>query len=113
MVTKTAHLHLEDIALLGLADRAKTSDAGNAPDLWSASDWLRKFWPDPESESEMYVRTGSGFKEGLNGEGNSPPADTPIRTSRSHFRPEPENLIGEAFGIRATDWTTEPAEASA
>ena len=112
VVTKTAHQHLEDLALLGLADRAKTSDAGNAPDLWSASDWLREFWPDPESEREMYVRTGSGFKEGLNNDGNIPPTDTPIRTSRSHFGPEPEDQIGEVFGVRATDWTTEPGEIS-
>jgi len=116
MVTKTAHQHLEDLALLGLADRAKTSDAGNAPDLWSASDWLREFWPDPESEREMYVRTGSGFKGGLDDEGKTPPTDTPVRTSRSHFGDrsrvgqEAEDLIGEVFGVCATDWTTEPAE---
>jgi len=116
MVTKTAHQHLEDLALLGLADRAKTSDAGNAPDLWSASDWLREFWPDPESEREMYVRTGSGFKGGLDDEGKTPPTDTPVRTSRSHFGDrsrvgqDAEDLIGEVFGVCATDWTTEPAE---
>jgi hypothetical protein len=63
MVTKTAHQHLEDLALLGLADRTKTSKADNAPDLWSASDWLREFWPDPKSESEMYYWSGNGFKE--------------------------------------------------
>jgi hypothetical protein len=85
MVTKTAHQHLEDLSLLGLADRAKTSASDNAPDLWSASDWLRKFWPDPESEREMYVRTGSGFKEETNEDAHAAAVDTPSGTSRSHF----------------------------
>ena len=63
MVTKTAHQHLEDLALLGLADRTKTSEADNAPDLWSASDWLREFWPDPKSEREMYYGRVAGLKK--------------------------------------------------
>jgi hypothetical protein len=85
MVTKTAHQHLEDLSLLGLADRTKTSAADNAPDLWSASDWLRKFWPNPESEREMCVRTGSGFKEETDVDTNTAHPDTPSGTSRSHF----------------------------
>jgi len=113
VVTKTAHQHLEDLALLGLADRAKTSHAGNAPDLWSASDWLREFWPEPESEREMYVRTGSGFKGGLDEGVNTTPTNTPFRTSRSHFGdhspagPEPEDLFAEPFGMPVTDWAVE------
>jgi hypothetical protein len=35
MVTKTAHRHLEDLALRKLADRTKTSSSDNAPDLVS------------------------------------------------------------------------------
>jgi hypothetical protein len=46
MVARTAHRHLEDLALLGLADRDKTSKADNAPDLWAASKWLRDHWPE-------------------------------------------------------------------
>jgi hypothetical protein len=103
MVTKTAHQHLEDLALLGLADRAKTSDAGNAPDLWSASDWLRRFWPDAESEREMYVRTGSGFKEEVGDDTDKAPTDTPVRTSRSHFG-EPSSTDGKR--ACSTDWAT-------
>jgi hypothetical protein len=57
MVTKTAHQHLEDLALLKLANRTKSSDKGNAPDRWEASAWLREYWPEPESERECtYVR---------------------------------------------------------
>jgi len=49
-------------------------------------DWLREFWPDPQSEREMYVRTGSGLVRGL-GEGTDDgTTDTPIRTSLSHSR---------------------------
>ncbi|HVD03839.1 MAG TPA: hypothetical protein VNF75_06870 [Candidatus Dormibacteraeota bacterium] len=40
VVTKTAELHLEDLALLRIADRSKTSDAVNAPNLWVPSEWL-------------------------------------------------------------------------
>jgi len=45
MVTKTARRYLEDLALLRIVDRGKTSAADNAPDLWSATDWLRTYWP--------------------------------------------------------------------
>ena len=60
MVTKTAYRHLEDLALLKLADRTKASEADNAADLWTASEWLREFYP--ESRTEMYVRTRNAFK---------------------------------------------------
>ncbi len=45
MATKTARPHLEDLSLLGLATRTKTSDADNAPDLWTPTQWLRNYWP--------------------------------------------------------------------
>jgi hypothetical protein len=48
MTTKNARKHLEDLALLGMADRTKTSDADNAADLWAASAWLRDYWPKAE-----------------------------------------------------------------
>jgi hypothetical protein len=85
MVSKTAHQHLEDLALLGLADRGKAGTADNSADLWSATAWLRNFWPDPESEREMYVRTGSGLLSGLVEGADSSSTDSPLRTSRSHF----------------------------
>jgi hypothetical protein len=55
-VTKTATRYLEDLSILKLADRRKQSAADNAPDLWVASAWLRRFWPEsqPESETEKY-----------------------------------------------------------
>lgn len=43
--TRTASRHLEDLALLRLAVRTKTSDASNAPDLWQPSDLARRYWP--------------------------------------------------------------------
>ena len=58
MVTNTAHRHLDDLALLKMADRTKYNDADNAPDYWSASTWLREHWP--ESTTEMYVRARRG-----------------------------------------------------
>jgi hypothetical protein len=57
-VTNTAHRHLDDLALLKMADRTKYNDADNAPDYWSASTWLREHWP--ESTTEMYVRARRG-----------------------------------------------------
>ena len=45
MVTKTATLYLDDLALIGMADRRKESKAANSPHLWRASDWLREYWP--------------------------------------------------------------------
>jgi hypothetical protein len=89
MINKTAHQHLEDLALLGLASRTKTSESDNAADLWSATDWLREFWPS-ESENEKYVRTGSGFKEEGSDERDETPLTTTVRTFRSHSE-DPDN----------------------
>jgi hypothetical protein len=50
MVTKTAHRVLEDLALLGIAERSKKTDADNSPDLWVATGWLRDHWPLKEGE---------------------------------------------------------------
>ncbi len=47
MVTKTAHRQLDDLALLGIAERSKGHSADNAPDLWQAATWLADFWPRP------------------------------------------------------------------
>jgi hypothetical protein len=101
MVTKTAHRHLEDLALLGLAARSKAGATDNAPDMWGATDWLRQFWPDPQSETEMYVRTGSGLVRGPDEGTEDTPTDTPLRTSLSHL-PSPDGIrpcgmCGEPF----------------
>jgi hypothetical protein len=45
MITKTATIHLDDLALIGMADRRKESAATNSSHLWRASDWLQKHWP--------------------------------------------------------------------
>jgi hypothetical protein len=50
MATKNVRPHLEDLTLLGLATRTKTSDADNAADLWTPTDWLQRHWP-PESST--------------------------------------------------------------
>lgn len=44
-VTKTASRYLDDLALLGIAVHEKETAAANSPDLWSASEWLRDYWP--------------------------------------------------------------------
>lgn len=52
--TKTASYQLEDLAILKLAERSKLSDAGNSPDLWEATEWLREYWPEAKSKYEKY-----------------------------------------------------------
>jgi hypothetical protein len=96
VVTKTAHRHLEDLALLGLADRTRASEADNAPDLWAASQWLRDSWPDPKSETEMYYWSGSGFKEEVVEDTDTATTDTAIGTSLSHLA-EPHCEVGGAW----------------
>jgi hypothetical protein len=58
--TKTAARHLEDLALLGLATRTKTSTATNAPDEWTPSDLARRYWPRSATEiPKEEQRTGT------------------------------------------------------
>ncbi len=81
MATSTAREHLEDLALLGIADRTKTSDAPNAHDRWRPSDWLRQHWPETEEKCTYDPPTP---------EGGGPPngqaaATTPPRTSPLYF----------------------------
>ncbi len=54
--TKTASRYLEDLLLLKLVTRRKHGSANNSPDLWAASPWLRKYWPEPKGETEKYPR---------------------------------------------------------
>jgi len=46
VVTKTASRFLEDLTILKIATRTKMNEADNSPDLWEASDWLRRTWPE-------------------------------------------------------------------
>lgn len=52
MATKTTHRYLEDLCLLGAADRAKLNGSANSPDYWEATAWLRQYWPGPQLEME-------------------------------------------------------------
>lgn len=102
MVTKTAHRHLEDLALLRLADRSKAGTRDNAADLWAASEWLRSYWPDPDGPdcgTEMYVRARNALEEedGVapdeDTEETPDTPDTPSSTSLS-YNEDDESVIG-------------------
>ena len=56
LIGKTAARHLDDLVLLGLAERRKqpqkgqktaADEADNSPYQWQASSWLRTHWPSP------------------------------------------------------------------
>jgi Domain of unknown function (DUF3854) len=98
LATKTAGQYLDDLAMLGLADRSKTSEASNAPDLWSASDWLRGRWPGdadrdvmPQSKSkrEKQYRGDVGL---VVGDGSPPTDDHNTYLTLSYFRRPVHNL---------------------
>ncbi|MGI8578869.1 MAG: DUF3854 domain-containing protein [Nocardioidaceae bacterium] len=86
MVTKTASRQLDDLTLLGIAQRSKLSDAANSPDLWEATGWLREYWP---SMPKVRQRTTTGreeeVKEALASHRFSVPTSTPLRSSLSHY----------------------------
>jgi hypothetical protein len=84
MVTKTTHRVLDDLALLGIADRTKKTNADNSPDLWAASDWLREHWPSEVGQKTTTKREGE-VKEALfhSAPSTASPA-TASRTSLSH-----------------------------
>jgi hypothetical protein len=95
MATSTAREHLDDLALLAMADRTKTSDADNAHDRWSASDWLREFWPKVEERCTYPPPTPEG--------GGSPDASAeraPLRTSLLHSEPSPNGQRPRCTGCR-------------
>jgi hypothetical protein len=86
-VTRTAGRVLEDLALLGIAGRAKKSEADNSANLWWASDWLREYWPEKVGPKSTTRRVGV-VKEVLFTTPDSDHSDTsstPLRTSRSYF----------------------------
>ena len=70
--TKTASRYLEDLSILRMATREKLSAADNSPDLWSASAWLRQYWPEAnKSKTDKYPpahkTTNKGDSEKRNG----------------------------------------------
>ena len=94
MVVKTARRHLEDLALLRIIDRAKSTrkartgaeevlDPENAPDQWSATPWLREFWPAAGGGTEKNHHARMGIK-GHGDDQHANTDDTPPRTFPSH-----------------------------
>jgi hypothetical protein len=71
--TSTAKRHLEDLALLGLADRRKKGTSEMAPDLWVASTFARNRWPaSPESQgAESSSSTASPESQGAESSGDA------------------------------------------
>lgn len=82
MVTKTAHRQLDDLALLGIAERSKGHNADNAPDLWQATAWLGDFWPRPPLVGQRNTpQQTRNYKEAV---ADDAPASSVLRTSLSH-----------------------------
>ena len=84
--TKTASWQLENLAILELALRSKHSDQDNAADMWVASDWLREYWPAPQSEYEIYLPQ----------HGNS------LKGSETRSRPQHEPVDGGVVFVPAS-----------
>ena len=99
MVTKTAGRVLDDLALLGIAERSKKTKADNSPDLWVASGWLREHWPQKVRQRSTTRRVGV-IKEGTSQVDTDTETETPFtapRTFLSHFDgdPSPDGQHGE------------------
>ena len=105
MVTKTASRELDDLVLIGLATRTKNRESANAPDMWSASEWLREFWPD-ESKTEKYIHAPLTLEEGdeqdTDDYSTGAVDPTPSRTFLSHS--EEPNGDGAANGQTVFDF---------
>jgi hypothetical protein len=59
MTTRVVGVHLDNLALIGLADRRKESKAINSPHLWKPSSWLQEHWPVKveRKTTTTYIRT--------------------------------------------------------
>ena len=84
----TASRYLEDLSILKLATRQKYSAADNSPDLWAASAWLRKYWPELESKTDKYPPAHKTTVKGDEADTNSL---------------QPPVLLGPTFEHGATD----------
>ena len=93
MVTKTAARHLDDLVLLGIAERTKKKPqtdgkteednkpqepADNSPYWWRATDWLRAHWP------EVGQINTTKREEELKKDANGHPDPNPLRTFQSY-----------------------------
>ena len=91
MVTKTASRILDDLTLLGIAERTKKSAANNSPDLWTASDWLREHWPENVKVRQKSTTKRVGvIKEASSTHENTASqaeSSTALGTSLSYFDP--------------------------
>jgi hypothetical protein len=123
MSTKHGREHLEDLALLGLAERTKTSEAANAPDTWLATEALRALWPkagpintpqpqgpDEREAAERSAQNGSvepslfvspTFREIGQREERRPPADHPDDADDEYGAPDPHGWPAGSFGEEA------------
>jgi hypothetical protein len=54
LVTKTASRQLDDLTMVGIAERTKESKASNSADLWEATSWLREHWPATVRQKSTY-----------------------------------------------------------
>jgi len=116
MVTKTAHRQLDDLALLGIAERSKGHNADNAPDLWRAAPWLADFWPRPPWVGQRYTpQQTRNYKEAVD---DSATPSSVLRTSLSHesrldLSPEPAQVAQQAQPAHESGPTLPFAEALA
>jgi len=99
--TKTASRYLEDLSILGLAIRTKTSTADNSPDLWEASPWLRDYAPMFEPETEKYFYIHKTLLRGGAETAAQGSETTPSGTSQSHSEP-----IAEGGDTDLPAWVT-------
>jgi hypothetical protein len=108
--TRTASFYLEDLSLIGLAQRTKQGEAANSPDLWTADQWLRDYWP--ESKYEKNPPLSVPLKEeGKKEEGNDTPSasgkEPPIpfvSTSGNGSDVPKEVPVTTGFGISPQGW---------
>lgn len=88
MVTKTASRVLDDLTLLGIAERSKSSAANNSADMWSASDWLHAHWPENvkvrQISTTKRVRVIKEDSENDETTSSCAGSSAPLRTSLSH-----------------------------
>jgi hypothetical protein len=118
VATKTASRYLEDLSLLGIAERSKTSEASNAPDMWQASQWLVEHWP--SSKTEKYPPSPTPPGKGETDDTGAPAPDADDHTdqpgeSPPYFSVAPEDN-GQAprptSGVCVADGCDTPARLS-
>jgi len=106
LVTKTAGRQLDDLALLGIADHTKKSDADNSPDLWAASGWLREYWPRKVGQRTTTNNRREIKSTSLASVTDADPPSIPVRTSLSHFPVTPAE--SQPAGVQCDDHPTRP-----